>query len=428
MKASWQRTRRGAIVALGTSLLIAACAADGGVEESIGTQDIINGTEVNPEGTGHVRLPTCSGHLLNNEWLLTAKHCLPQSTARIGSQQKNVVATIPHPTLDVALLRVESPFVAAAATRGFNPQFFQGTRGDLSGKWVQCTGYGANTASNQGGGTLRTARLKATTQGASSTEMTIEENSDGQTPFHGDSGAACAYTSTSRLECTNGCIVGVIRGGFCNKDSTGKCVDPDDAVMLFAGAFTPWLRNAFVPDGLFVQMQGDAGIYLMQGGARFPIPSWDEYVALRDTFGYSDGDVRQADPGVVGAYPTAPRDGSFLRARDADAVYVIAGGAKFWIPHPGELQALQDEWGHPYSNVQLVPSGGLAQVGGVPANGTFLRERTADAVYLIVNGGKYWVHDPQELAQLTAQYRKTPSHVAVVPPGALAQFPDRSSP
>ena len=41
---------------------------------------------------------------------------------------------------------------------------------------------------------------------------------------------------------------------------------------------------------------------------------------------------------------------------------------------------------------------------------TFLRERTADAVYLVVNGGKYWVHNPQELAQLplsTARRRPT---------------------
>jgi hypothetical protein len=430
MKTPWHRPRRGALAALGTSLLIAACAVNGDTEESIGTQDIINGTEVDPEGTGHVQLPSCSGHLLNNEWLLTAKHCLPQSTARIGSQQKNVVAAIPHPTLDVAIQRVESPFVVGDATRGYNARIFQGTRGDLSGKRVQCYGYGANTTNGHGRGTLRTARLKATTGGdASPTEMTIEENSSGQTPFDGDSGGPCIYTDGSRLECTNGCITGVIRGAYCYKDPwTGRCVNPGDAIMQFAGAFTPWLRNAFATDALFVQTQGDPGIWLMQGGARFPIPSWEEYVAIRDTWGYSDYDVRQVDPGVLDAYPTSPRDGSFLRERDSYAIYVIAGGAKFWIPHPGELQALQDVYGYPYSNVQIVPSGGLAQVGAVPANGTFLRERTSAAVCLIIDGGKYWLHDAQELAQLTAQHRKTPSHVAVVPPGALAQFPDRSSP
>lgn len=60
------------------SLLTTACVADTELETA--ESEIINGDAVNPNGTGLVRLDTdvsvCSSTLLDNNWLLTAAHCV----------------------------------------------------------------------------------------------------------------------------------------------------------------------------------------------------------------------------------------------------------------------------------------------------------------------------------------------------------------
>jgi hypothetical protein len=392
------------------------------------SQEILNGTPVDPAGGAHVLLPRCSGYLLNNEWMISAKHCyLDWGQAQIGSQYKYPSGVITHPTLDLMLQRVESPFEVGGSTRGHNASFYQGTRSDLRSKWVNCYGYGVNTLGQTGFGTLRSATLMADYLPGVTNEIYVNENASGQLPFNGDSGSVCIYTDPSRPDCVNGCVVGVARAVECYGQN-GVCEDPFRTHLTFSSPIMTWLRSAFVTDALFVQVAGSPTIYLMQGGAKFPIPSWEDYVALRDTWGYSDADVRQITQQVINAYPPYPRDGSFVQEHDADPIYVMQGGYKFHIPNPAELQALQAVYGWPHSNVKLVPSGGLAAMASVPANGTFLRERNSSAVYLIVDGAKYWVPNPDALVSLTSSYRKTPAHVGVVPPGALAAFPNRATP
>jgi hypothetical protein len=72
-----------------------------------------------------------------------------------------------------------------------------------------------------------------------------------------------------------------------------------------------------------------------------------------------------------------PRDGTLLKERDKDGIYVVYGGAKFGIP---SLQAFED-LGFDGAKVGRVPHGALAQIPDMPRDGTLLREKGNDAVY-----------------------------------------------
>lgn len=117
--------------------------------------------------------------------------------------------------------------------------------------------------------------------------------------------------------------------------------------------------------------------------------------------------------------PTEPTlhlsDGSLYREQSRPEVYVIYGGAKFWIPSPEELAALGFTW----AQVKVVPDGSLVSVPDRPRDNTLLRERSRPEVFLMRGGSKFWIPSPDALTGLGFTW----SHVKVVPNGALQQFP-----
>ena len=109
--------KRGSLLAL----VLSACAGEVGVEEKLGAdeQEIIGGTPVDPEGTGWIMVNGgCSGTLLRNDWILTAKHCstVVGSSMVMGSQTRTVNRVVDHPTMDVTLARVSVPFTMNGST------------------------------------------------------------------------------------------------------------------------------------------------------------------------------------------------------------------------------------------------------------------------------------------------------------------------
>jgi len=106
-----------------------------------------------------------------------------------------------------------------------------------------------------------------------------------------------------------------------------------------------------------------------------------------------------------------------VKEKSNDEIYVIYGGAKFYIPEQATLERLFGR--HP---VMLTgPNGALAQMPLVPRDGTLLKELTNQKIYLIKNGTKYWVSSPEEFRRLGL----AEADVKTVPDKSMDTMPDR---
>ncbi len=114
-------------------------------------------------------------------------------------------------------------------------------------------------------------------------------------------------------------------------------------------------------------------------------------------------------------------DGSVVREASSAPVYLIFGGAKFWIPSPAELFALGFTW----SDVQVLPDGSLASVGVFPRVGTLLRERDQPQVWCAVDEARLlWVPTPDAMATMGLSW----GSVGIIPAGTVAAYPTISLP
>jgi hypothetical protein len=122
-----------------------------------------------------------------------------------------------------------------------------------------------------------------------------------------------------------------------------------------AGDYTLYVRVEGLDlfDGLLAREQSSAPVYVMYGGAKFWIPS-PEWLARYGSW----SDVRVVPAGALKAVPTIPRDGTVLREWSSAPVYVMQGGKRCWIPSPQRLFDLGYNW----SSVRVVPDGGLSSI------------------------------------------------------------------
>jgi hypothetical protein len=121
---------------------------------------------------------------------------------------------------------------------------------------------------------------------------------------------------------------------------------------------------------------------------------------------------RAQNPGY--SPPLKLADGDLLREQSSAPVYVIVGGAKFYIPNTDVLQSLYGGWGH----VVVVPDGSLSAVPTTPQDGTLLREASSPDVWMIRSGQRCHVVSPEVLSRYGGQ-----TNVRLIPDGAAAGIP-----
>jgi hypothetical protein len=152
-----------------------------------------------------------------------------------------------------------------------------------------------------------------------------------------------------------------------------------------------------LPDRSLTHDAAGTGFIVVFGGAGF---------AADQAYLNSNGfDVSTALPSVW-ALPLTPVDGTLVREMNHPEVFVVFGGAKFWIPDPPTLQSL-----FPFAQVRVIPEGGTAQIRTIPIDGTLLRGQHDEKVLLVENGQLRWVTTQAAMDSNCLAWR----HVRVVP-------------
>ena len=179
---------------------------------------------------------------------------------------------------------------------------------------------------------------------------------------------------------------------------------------LFVGSYsrkTPsWLAN-----GRLLHDSTDPRINVIRGGAAFWIPSPAEL----DAGGYHWADVVAAKPGSMAHVSTCPGNGTLVRERGTDGVYVVYGGKAFGIPSPAWMDTLHLDW----NAVREIPLGSLAGLRSTPRDHALLREQSSAPVWYAEGGRLRHVTSPDVMTRLGLEW----GCVHVVPDGALAGLP-----
>jgi V8-like Glu-specific endopeptidase len=164
-------------------------------------------------GGGHEA--SCTGTLLRNDLVVTARHCITTNVEINGPADTNAtdyylsmdsqtvtgaeVIDVTGGSQDFAFLAV-TPFFQtgpnANQAQGWLRSVYSGTDASLVGQTLSCEGYGDNTCSDTGFGTLRTASLGVSS--STGTTISFSVNSLGQIQWKGDSGSTC-YTSDGAM-------------------------------------------------------------------------------------------------------------------------------------------------------------------------------------------------------------------------------------
>ena len=181
---------------------------------------ITNGTAASENFSGQIALQVwsttlndyftfCSGTLVSNRIVVTAKHCFPGLEgrtifAKMGSQRMEVQSHTDNPSWDVSMVWLRTPmmmwnwsrdhytgFIPLLSTSGYRRALSPMTNAQLNGRTLDCYGFGPGRV----GASLRTAALRATYNPSSGIQPTnmphTERNASNQLQEEADSGGGC---------------------------------------------------------------------------------------------------------------------------------------------------------------------------------------------------------------------------------------------
>jgi len=127
----------------------------------------------------------------------------------------------------------------------------------------------------------------------------------------------------------------------------------------------------------------DGSLWVMAGGAKFYFGSMTEFYNL----GYSTSGMTEASTSTLNTIPTVPRNGTVLRSGGGQ-LYIVAGGAKFPV---GSMTEYYNQ-GYVNNQWTNVPQWSLDQIGDVPGNkptdGTVIQSPSG-ALSVVVGGVKF---------------------------------------
>jgi hypothetical protein len=169
----------------------------------------------------------------------------------------------------------------------------------------------------------------------------------------------------------------------------------------------PW----YLADGKLWKEHSDDRIYVVHGGAKFWVTSPEEF----DQLGLRWNEVVETPAGALAYIADTPGDRSLLREIDRPEVYVTYGRCGFHIPDPDTLTRLGFSW----ADVRVSPRDSLGVLHKVPIDGTTLREDATDPVHLMAGGVLRHVADPETFTAYGLRWDR----IGVVPNGALAAIP-----
>lgn len=166
-------------------------------------------------------------------------------------------------------------------------------------------------------------------------------------------------------------------------------------------------QYAPAPDGYVLLDTGTSSRYLVAGGAKFYIPPAQWSV-------YSNADLVALPSATINAITEMPREGTLLRQNGYAAVYVVVGQMFWYVQSLAEL----DYWDN-WETINNIPNYSWEDRFQNYSYSVLVRERSTSQVYLWNAGGRYPITNPSDLAFFGGE-----ASVKTVPLGALTLFPN----